>query len=612
MNFRMIWMGPEDDPQQGSPRPVGPFSDLRNGALPRYVQRGAGMVHQERLQSGRFKVTSLANFQARIVSDLVFDDGEQERREFGIEAKLGDTTVAFPVSAEEFGRMGWVLSKLGPQAIIYPGQHQHARVAIQSLSGPIRQERIFTHLGWRKKGSQWLYIHGGGALGSGGQIPAVQVRLPAALQAYQIGQPKDSEERVRAVHDSLRFLSVAPDRITFPLLAGVYRAAFGDAGFSFFLVGRSGTFKTSLAALCQQHFGAAMNAVRLPAGFSSTAYALQELAFFAKDALLVIDDFAPTGLGDRTLENIAEKLFRAAGNQQGRSRMNKDGRPSGAHAPRALVLATGEEVPQGQSIRARLMIIEVGPEEVERTTLTECQKFGQHGRFSAAMGAFLVWMAGQYDGLQQRLCSRAEEIRGQFNKGAVHARLPSAAATLQAGFEIFLEFAVEIGAMGNTEREELAQRSVRALNESITRHATYQQTSDPASRFMNLLRTALFCGQAHVSDRRGKAPEEPGAWGWRRKPPGRAWVPRGTRIGWIAGLDLFLDAPASYEVAQRVAGSERLTVSEQTLRHRMRELGLLTSTDSGRQMLLVRRTLEGRPRQVLHIKTSDLAALNPS
>jgi hypothetical protein len=280
------------------------------------------MVHQERLQNGRFKVTSLADFQAGVVSDLVFDDGEQEKRKFGIEAKLGDTTLAFSVSAAEFGRMGWVLSKLGPQAIIYPGQHQHARAAIQSLSGPISQERIFTHLGWRKEGSQWLYLHGGGAVGSGGQVSTAQVRLPTALQAYQIGPPQDSTERVQAVRDSLRFLSVAPDRITFPLLAGVYRAAFG-------------------------------------------------LAFYAKDSLLVIDDFAPNGLGDRALESIAEKLFRAAGNQQGQSRMHQDGRPSGAHAPRALVLATGEEVPQGQSIRARLLIIDVGPQEVERATLTQ-------------------------------------------------------------------------------------------------------------------------------------------------------------------------------------------------------------------------------------------------
>jgi hypothetical protein len=168
---------------------------------------------------------------------------------------------------------------------------------------------------------------------------------------------------------------------------------------------------------------------------------------------------------------------------------------------------------------------------VDRATLTECQKDGQQGRFSASMGAFLVWMAGQYDGLQQRLCARVEEIRGQFHKGAVHARLPSAAAALQSSFEIFLEFGVEIGAIGNPEREELAQRSVRALNELIARQANYQHAGDPAARFMNLLRTGLSARQAHLADRTGKAPEVPAAWGWRQRTPGRAWAPQGVRIG---------------------------------------------------------------------------------
>ena len=48
-------------------------------------------------------------------------------------------------------------------------------------------------------------------------------------------------------------------------------------------------------------------------------------------------------------------------------------------------------------------------------------------------------------------------------------------------------------------------------------------------------------------------------------------------------------------------------MSEQTIRHRLNERGLLASTDAGRQMLQVRRTLEGRPRQVLHLKTYRLS-----
>ena len=86
----------------------------------------------------------------------------------------------------------------------------------------------------------------------------------------------------------------------------------------------------------------------------------------------------------------------------------------------------------------------------------------------------------------------------------------------------------------------------------------------------------------------------------------RRWVPQGTRIGWITGSNLFLEPALSYQVAQQLAGTERIPLSEQTLRHRLREHGLLASIDAGRQMLQVRRILDGSPRQVLHLNAVDL------
>lgn len=65
------------------------------------------------------------------------------------------------------------------------------------------------------------------------------------------------------------------------------------------------------------------------------------------------------------------------------------------------------------------------------------------------------------------------------------------------------------------------------------------------------------------------------------------------------GDDLFLDPDTSYQMAQQVAVGQRLPVSEQALRHRLRERSLFASIYTGRKMLQVRRTLEGCPRVVL-------------
>jgi len=314
MKFRFVLVGPDDDPDGASRAQKGaagaPHDRCR---VVRYEKRGMGIVRVEQRESGQLRTTAIANFNARIVRDIILDDGEQQRRCFGMEVELGGGKVVFALSAAEFSRMGWVLIKLGPQAIIYPGQLQHARAGIQYLSGSIPQEHIFAHLGWRKHGSHWVYLHAAGGIGADGPLSGLEVEVPAALQPYQVRSPKDPDELVRAVRSSLACLSNAPDRITFPMLAAVYRTPFGGADFSLFLAGRTGVFKTALAALCQQHFGAAMDSSRLPANFASTGNALAELAFHAKDALLVVDDFAPTGRqGDGELQQVAERLFRAA------------------------------------------------------------------------------------------------------------------------------------------------------------------------------------------------------------------------------------------------------------------------------------------------------------
>lgn len=96
----------------------------------------------------------------------------------------------------------------------------------------------------------------------------------------------------------------------------------------------------------------AMDAAHLPGHFASTANALESLAFHAKDALLVIDDFAATGRhGDDGLQSVAERLFRSMGNQQGRSRSVGNGRRRKLAHPRSLACNRRTGSPGGEHPR---------------------------------------------------------------------------------------------------------------------------------------------------------------------------------------------------------------------------------------------------------------------
>ena len=140
--------------------------------------------------------------------------------------------------------------------------------------------------------------------------------LPEPLVAFCLPAPPEGAALPDAVRASLGLLRLGPGRATFPLLAAVFRAVLvGDTDFALHLAGPTGSFKSEAAALAQQHFGAGMDARPLPANWSSTANALEGLAFSAKDALLVVDDFCPTGAAHdvQRYHREADRLFAARG-----------------------------------------------------------------------------------------------------------------------------------------------------------------------------------------------------------------------------------------------------------------------------------------------------------
>jgi hypothetical protein len=73
------------------------------------------------------------------------------------------------------------------------------------------------------------------------------------------------------------------------------------------------------------------------------------------------------------------------------------------------------------------------------------------------MAVFLGWIARHYEELQQRLQIHTREIRCQGRGRAIHAHLPAALAELRSGLELWLEFALETGAVGTAERMDLGR-----------------------------------------------------------------------------------------------------------------------------------------------------------
>jgi Bifunctional DNA primase/polymerase, N-terminal/Domain of unknown function (DUF927) len=461
-----------------------------------YQATRTGLVWWKPIADGAVKV-ALTNFTARIVGDVVEDDGAETRRYFELEACHEGCTVCFPVEAAHFAGMSWALEHLGARAMVFPGitLKDHARAAVQTLSQNVHKHHIYTHLGWRQMGDRWCYLHAGGALGPEGPLDTVEVNARHSLAAYVLPPLPSIQDQRTALHASLRVLDTADAVVTFPLYAAIWRAVLGNADFSLHLVGPTGAGKSELAALVQQHYGAGMTARHLPAAWTSTGNALEGLSFEAKDVVLVVDDFCPSGsqADIARFHKDADRILRAQGNHSGRQRMKFDGTLRAVKPPRGLIVSTGEDTPQGQSLRARLLILDIAPGSVDWAKLSPCQTDAANAVYAQTLTGFVQWLAPHYERVRQGLHAEMIPLR-QAALSAGHRRTPEIIGNLALGMQYFLAYAHAIDALSPEACADLWQRSWTALCQAAETQSEHQANEEPVRRFLALLTGTLAAG----------------------------------------------------------------------------------------------------------------------
>jgi hypothetical protein len=596
----------------------------QNQSLAPYRATPHGLVWIKETGQGAAVEELLTNFDARIDIDIEEDDGVELRHLFELEAEVQGRRHRFSVSASDFKGMTWVLEHLGAKAVVHPGfgLQDRARAAIQLLSPEVRRRRVYVHTGWRKIDDQWVYLHAGGAIGADGVVADVHVALQAPLDRFVLPPPPTGEDLVRAIRTSMGMLEVAPLAATVPDYAAVWRAPLGATDVSVHTTGRTGAGKSEKVALAQQHYGSEMDARLLPGSWSSTGNALEGLAFLAKDALFVVDDFSPTGstYDVQRAHREADRLLRAQGNNAGRQRMRADASLRPSKPPRGLILSTGEDVPRGESLKARVLVTNLpkeGPGALNWDILTACQREAAEGWYAKALAAYLQWLAPRYETVRADLKKRSAALRDAAYRDGQHRRTPDIVANLGVGLQFFLEFAQHAGAVTGEESQQFWATWWEALGEAAEAQAEHQAGNEPTRRFLELVNAAIASGRAHIARSNGQEPDHCERWGWRSAVVATGdgdWVraerrPSGERIGWVDGDSLYLEPDAAYAVAQRLArdGGDSLVVTLPTLKRRLKEHRILASTDAKRETTTVRRTLEGAQRNVLHL---HIGALN--
>jgi Domain of unknown function (DUF927) len=390
--------------RKAAPAPGNPETSGGRIERPQYEARDGELIKVS-IEHGFRRRQAIANFTAEIVAELIHDDGVETETVYELEVEgLSEGPRQITVPYRQFWTTAW-LERLGHNAIIYPQRRDDVTTAIKSLSpATVPRRTVYTHLGWREVApGRWAYLHAGGAIGLrglDGLLPTIYTHLHGALEKFVFPTPPIGPERQKAIETSLRLIEIGPSKIVLPLYMAIARAVLGEPNFSLHLTGDTGHGKTEIATLIQQHFGKDLYGKALPASWTSTANALEELQFLAKDAIFVIDDLKTVGSQSDQLrtDRTTDRVFRAQGNRSGRSRMDRSGNVRMPRPPRGLTISTGEETPRGNSLRARVLIIPVGPTDfdIKGGVLDAYQDDALAGYYAEALAAFLDWLAPRY------------------------------------------------------------------------------------------------------------------------------------------------------------------------------------------------------------------------
>lgn len=543
----------------------------------------------------------LANFTARIMADFIEFDGEKETRSYEIEACVQGVTRTLRVPASEFGSMGWVATQLGGAAIIAPGyaSRDQVRSAVQRLSIPIAERKTYTFTGWHEIDGRFVYLHAGGAIGTEGDVPGVDVQLDGRAKLFKLPTPPTGEELIRCERASLDLLSLGPADVWVLVMGLVYRAPIDTTSVTMYLSGEQTFGKTLIVSLAQSHYGAGFSETCLPATWkNSTAAALNQIRSMIGHAVFVVDDYLETGNDgeDKELRAKVERVVRNQHSGVGALRLARETRRTEDERPsRSALLSAGEQLPRGHSLRSRMLVSHLS--QRVSVDLGLRREMARQGVYASAMAGFIQWLSTRFAEIRSKKDAEISRIAAQISSDLSDMRTAMLLADLAFGIKTRLQYAQDIGAITNEEAVSIQERACATMKQVARLQAESQKSQDPVSRFFDLVGQSIASGEWHLTSTEGMAPENPAALGWACQRMDE-WRPHGASLGVIDGDLVWLHRDAVIAAVKGLAQrtGDPWSLSTEELVRRLYEKNLLAkhSMNTKRQTYYAQRRIGGR------------------
>lgn len=403
------------------------------------------------------------------------------------------------IEAAELECGKWVARLWGTAAFVYSSGKRYLGEMIYTASNSVKTVQTLTRTGWINLGSGWEFLHAGGSTGQSSlQVDLIQSTGCANLNQYKL--PVHPMPLSVVSKTALSFLSIADEKISYPLFATVMLAPLGELmrqngtpiDFTPFLAGKSQSGKSSLASACLAFFGD-FDKTKFPANFTDTANSLEAKLVALQDVLSVVDDYFPTSQDQQgEMKAVLRKLVRATSDGNLRSRY---GKPTGVS--RAFMLCTGETRPDlAPSDLNRLVFIDIDRTDIDYAGAFR-NLFVKREDLRHFMTHYLQWISQNWQRIARRIPRvqrHLERIHASYEQG----RTLSSLHKLAVGIDIALIFLLASGCINQATARIHRKVAGKALRSLYDLEACQTPAMSPGEMYLTALSELIQAKKAEI------------------------------------------------------------------------------------------------------------------
>lgn len=479
--------------------------------------------------------------------------------------------------------------------IVNHGCDGHFCKSLLNNSDNVSHRYIYKNLGWSERFNKPFYVHEGGVIGRDGLDGNLYSEIGEPFSKYNLSLPETDMYLKEAFTFVKDFINVAPENVTYPLLAAVGLAPVNHLvknRTSLFVVGPRQSMKTTLASLAQSFFGTAFDGKSQMVDFTSTDNSIEVIMNKARNCLLVIDDFNKNNKNSAKVAGVLERLIRSVGNSCAKQRMATNGKLQSSNPPMCVPVITGEELPEGESTIARTLVTNIVSSDVDVNKLSILQEQSKSGIPVVIMHHYIKWIAENMENLPNKLKKVHVYFRDKFNVQANQRRLADNVADFMTGIYCFMLFAREQGIVNTSEFNKHITQAFTALRHSAKRTEIAIDRDNIGKRFLYALNDGIKEKTVALAK------------------IGRQQDSSLPVIGWYDDNSVYLFPQKAHGMVKNHAQSS-LCIELDTMIKTWKSLnqyGLLASK-KGHGTLTDRKTVNGIRESVIHINRSELPSL---